>query len=431
MNKKELLQYYKKVAEAIAEFSQNREFVPVYYKNGEKRFGKRPDKVEYAEDVIFYVKKGATSFHVSLERWKDVDALANAKREKDLRELRIGWDLVFDIDSPEFEISKIIAKEICDFLEEKNIPYFVKYSGNKGFHIIIPWETFPKTLERNGKELEISKEFPKLARLVISYVYDRISKKLAKKLEKIVQEYLGISAEEFQKEMVVDTILISTRHLFRAPYSLNEKQWKASIWVENVSNFSPDFADPSLIEDPTNPNFAELEENGNVAKLFKAALLFEETEKWKRLEKVTQEFSIVVEEYPRRGRKRTKHPPCIRNILNGLKDGRKRAVFILINYFRRIGYGWDEIRRILFEWNEKNEEPLKERYIEYQIEWHMRKEAEGIKYLPPNCDNPSYYQDMGVCERDKDPLCQGIKNPLQYGRRPLKKKKEKDKGEEG
>ena len=413
MNKDEILDYYKKAAPFIVSFSQNREFVPVYWKNGEKGFGKRPNYIEYEQDLLYFVKRGATSFHVSEERWKDIDKLAEAKREKELNELRIGWDLVIDIDSPDFSVSKLIAKEILKFLKSKNIISFTKYSGNKGFHIIIPWEEFPKKIEWKDKELDLVKEFPRIPRLLIFYIMQKVRKSIENKLNEEVLKAFGFSKETLLNQIEIDMVLVSSRHLFRSVYSLNEKQWLASIPVENISKFSPEDALPEFVQF-IEWDFSKLKENSNLEKLIKAALLFDEEKRNERWEKLKEELSKIDELKPRRGRKKKNHPPCIRNILKGLKDGRKRAVFILINYFRRLNYSWEEIRKILYEWNEKNEEPLKERYIEYQIEWHKRKEEEGIRYLPPNCDRLEYYKDMGVCEREKDPRCQKIKNPLNY-----------------
>lgn len=414
MDKKEILNYYRKVAPVIVNFSQNREFVPVYWKDGEKRFGQRPNTIEYEEDLLFYVKKGATSFHVSEERWSDVMKLKEAKREKDLKELRIGWDFVIDIDAPDLRLSKIIGHEITSFYREWGIEYVVKYSGNKGFHIIVPWEEFPKTIEYNGETIELAKVFPEIPRLMISYIFSKIQKKLIKKLQKLSQEILGISGEELSEQILIDAVLISPRHLFRAPYSLHEKSWLASVPVDNINNFVPEMAEPSLIDDPIDLDFSSFKENKNVEKLVIASLLFKESERWEKISKIVSAVNIKVRIRESKPRKKRELAPCIKNILKGLKDGRKRAVFILINYFRRLGYDWEEIRRILYEWNQKNEEPLKEKYIDYQLEWHKRKEEEGIKYLPPNCNRLEYYQDMGVCEKDKNPKCEGMRNPLSY-----------------
>ena len=102
-------------------------------------------------------------------------------------------------------------------------------------------------------------------------------------------------------------------------------------------------------------------------------------------------------------------PPCIKLILNGLEDGRKRALFILINYFTSIGWDYDAIEKRLREWNAKNREPLREVYLLGQLRYHKQVHK---KILPPNCDNEMYMLGIGVCKPDN--FCQKIRNPAQY-----------------
>jgi hypothetical protein len=102
-------------------------------------------------------------------------------------------------------------------------------------------------------------------------------------------------------------------------------------------------------------------------------------------------------------------PPCITIMLQGLKDGRKRALFTLINFLRGAGWSFDQIESSLLSWNERNEEPLRPVTIKGRLRYERtRKEA-----VPPhNCMR--YYQDFGVCRPDA--FCNRIKNPLQYAR---------------
>jgi DNA primase large subunit len=122
-------------------------------------------------------------------------------------------------------------------------------------------------------------------------------------------------------------------------------------------------------------------------------------------------------------------PPCIKNhIFKGVTDGRKRSVFILVNFLRNMGWNVDQIEKRLVEWNEKNYPPLRTNYLRSQLRWHFRQDR---NLLPPNCDNQNFYISMGVC--DPDEICKGgtdkitIKNPANYPfrkmRKPLKKEK--------
>ena len=100
-------------------------------------------------------------------------------------------------------------------------------------------------------------------------------------------------------------------------------------------------------------------------------------------------------------------------MLKGLRDGRKRALFILMNFLKTMNWRYDEIENFLLEWNQKNDPPLKENYVKTQLRWFKNKK---MVYTPPSCDNSIYYKDIGVCEPDN--LCSKIKNPTQY---PFKK----------
>ncbi|MEK9184818.1 MAG: hypothetical protein AAB866_01470, partial [Patescibacteria group bacterium] len=106
--------YYSRpeIQKAIYDFSQNREISPRYFEG----FGKRPDAFQYKTDILQMAKKGATSFHCSEELWGDPLKLSTGLTEKQLNELRIGWDLLIDIDSKYLDYSKISAQIIIEIL---------------------------------------------------------------------------------------------------------------------------------------------------------------------------------------------------------------------------------------------------------------------------------------------------------------------------
>ncbi|GAI67112.1 unnamed protein product, partial [marine sediment metagenome] len=58
--------------------------------------------------------------------------------------------------------------------------------------------------------------------------------------------------------------------------------------------------------------------------------------------------------------------------MQGVSDGRKRALFILINLFRSVGMEKDELEKRIDDWNKKNEIPLKQGYIKSQLAWAYR-----------------------------------------------------------
>jgi len=82
-------------------------------------------------------------------------------------------------------------------------------------------------------------------------------------------------------------------------------------------------------------------------------------------------------------------------------------LFVLINFFKSLGLIDSELDKRIYEWNEKNYQPLKNGYIQSQLTWFKRNNS----MLPPNCDK-THYKDLGVCHPDE--FCRQIKNPVNY-----------------
>jgi len=94
--------------------------------------------------------------------------------------------------------------------------------------------------------------------------------------------------------------------------------------------------------------------------------------------------------------------------LKGLKqDGRKRALFILINFFKSLGVPEKEMEKRIYDWNESNAMPLKKGYVQSQLSWYRR----NAVMMPQNCSNP-IYKDLGICQGNE--FCRTVKNPLNY-----------------
>lgn len=167
------LSYYSRddIAQAMVKASEGRE-VAVRY--GDKGFGKRPDMLKYPAEIKEFAKQGVTSFHVSEERWKDPLAISAQLKQQELADLRAGWDLVIDIDSKDWQISRIASHLVVQALQAHGITCLsAKFSGNKGFHIAVPFESFPPTVL--GVETRL--QFPAFPRRVAQYLVDYIKDK--------------------------------------------------------------------------------------------------------------------------------------------------------------------------------------------------------------------------------------------------------------
>lgn len=430
------LKHYKRkcIQKAMVNAATSRE-VAVRFGRG---FGKRPDVLHHPRDILEFAKQGASSFHVSEERWFNPLQLNSESRPNDLEELRSGWDLVLDIDCSFLEYSKIAAKLCIDVLHAHGIKSVsVKFSGNKGFHIAVPFEAFPK---RVGN-VDVRKLFPDAARRIAAYIGDSIINKLSegimnyegrdfaaimkktgKKEREIVRykkDALGsrIPVLDAKPFLEIDTILISPRHLYRMPWSLHEKSGLVSVPImpEEVLLFEKASASPEKITDDMT-NIIFLDKNSIVPEearmLFIQALDYSpkyeshEQDALERLEKMEKKHEIPEEAIPVKF-----FPPCIQKILMGLKDGRKRSVFLLTTFLANVGWGWDQIESFLREWNEKNSPPLRENVLVSQIRYRkMQKKL----VMPPNFENKNYYDNIG-CPAD-DPLAAKAKNPVNYAK---------------
>ena len=489
------------IKKILYKFSQNRECIPRYYES----FGKRPDTFQYENDIIEQVKKGATSFHCSEELWNDPLELNTEFSREQFNDLRIGWDLLLDIDSKYLEYSKIYAALLINALNFHDIENVgVKFSGNKGFHIIIPWKAFPDEIYgQKTKDM-----FPEWPRIISQYLANIINPKLVEKIfqeqslknlaektgkkeseliidecvscnrqavkkykinwicrncnnievlrynnnrtpkcpnencrkplaeksrtEVLVCEYCNFNSDDnpemFKKsrektEILIeaDLILVSPRHLFRMPYSLHEKTALSSIVIDkkDIENFQITDAKPFKTKIK---NFYPEPKQEEAKELLLQALDWHEQKQTQDLiikekrygtsknvyigndKNINKDYKKIIIPNP----SEEIFPPQIKLILKGMKqDGRKRALFILISFFKSLGVNDNEIEKRIFEWNELNYKPIKRGYILSQLNWYKK----SSNRLPPNFNNP-IYKDLGVDNPDK--LAMETKNPVSY-----------------
>lgn len=430
IDKGTILRHYKRedVQKEIIEHAKDKE---VAIKYSDKGFGKRPDILSNPNDILELAKQGASSFHCSEELWKNPLQLTPMLKKKELEDLRKGWDLVLDIDCPYFEYSKIAADLLVRALKHHGIKSIsCKFSGNKGFHIGVPFEAFPSKVKLD-REIDAKVYFPDGVRCIAGYLKDMTKDIFAKKIYEIENGNITKIASNSKKNpkdilklingksvldpeaiLEIDTVLISSRHLYRMPYSLHEKSGLVSIPIDidKIMEFNREDAHPDKAE-VNKYKFIERENvmPGEARELFDKAiyslLMTENKKEFKSKE--TNYYEELTEALPKE-----LFPPCVNNILKGMEDGKKRAMFLLMNFLSSVGWNYDEIDRLMKEWNEKNPEPLKEQLILGQIRYHKQHKK---KILPPNCANQMYYKDMRVCTPDN--LCSKIKNPVNYSRR--------------
>lgn len=401
----EVVRYYGRedIQKAMLDVAKNREVAGVY-RSGE--FSKRPNMLVYPKDITAMVRSGILEFHSSIERWTNPMAL----KPENYNDVRMGWDIILDLDCKLFEHGKIAAKIFCKALEKHDIRnYSLKFTGGTGFHIGIPWETIPRSIDyRDSVNL-----FPDLARNIGLYLKSFVRndferallkkyslKELADQIKKPLGRILDKDHLDPFQIVDVDPILISPRHLFRMPYSLNKKKWLVSLPLrpQDLDDFSTETALPQNVR----PKLGFLEEGDEN----ESQLLISESIDWvmnqqKEMKKRNRKERIgfkgaIPKEY---------FPQCVNQILNGLSDGRKRSLFILITFLRSVGWAWNDTETVIEEWNSKNNPPLRENYIRSQLRWHRQ---QNKKILPPNYTGTGWYVDIGLI----DPFTEKMKNPV-------------------
>ncbi|MCK4997003.1 hypothetical protein KAS08_01745 [Candidatus Pacearchaeota archaeon] len=474
----------KDVQAAMFEFCKGRETVANF---NNKYFSKRPDTFDYPSDVLSIARTGATSFHCSEEIWKNPMDIDTNMTPAQYNEIKAGWDLLIDIDSPYLDYGKIALRLLLETLEKHGVKnYGIKFSGSKGFHLIVPFAAFP--IEVRGK---LTKDhFPEWARYIAKYLFDEIKDPMNSEIlgmssreklievgeltiekvcpkcqesidEKIFYKYkcpdikckteiespikkkstmicpscnakmervserktdfckkckistVGLeikkSKMQFKEEQTiksqedsVDFVLVASRHLFRAPYSLHEKTAFASIPLrkDEIENFKPSDAEPIKIVKvrdfmpKVEPNEAENLLLHSIEKYYEEAPK-EMPRKYEGGSIDVAGLAITDDMFP----------PIIKKLLKGIPtDGRKRALGLLLSFFTSLEFPQDYIEERIREWNKKNYQPIKEGYIRAQIMWALKN-----KRLPPNYDKP-IYKEFGITS----PPEPGMKNPINY-----------------
>ena len=416
----EVLNYYSRrdVQKAIYESSINRE---VAVKFSDKGYGKRPDILQFDNDVYELAKQGATSFNISEERWKNPLSLKPGMTKKQLDESRLAWDLVIDLDGKDLEYSKMAAHLVIEALKFHNIKsYSIKFSGNRGFHIAVPYETFPSMLNK----IETRLLFPESAKIIANYLKNMIKEHLTE----MISEKQNIKVNDPFSLVDIDSIAISSRHMFRSPYSYHEKSNLISIPIKekDILDFDRDTAKIDNVK--VNIKFLDLD---NIDPKEASQLIIQAYD-WHH-KTIKKEDSVVEISKDKRGFQEITtalnvkyFPPCILKGLNGLEDGKKRFLFVLMNFLKNTGYNYDQIKDLVLEWNKKNREPLRENYVLSQLSWHKRQKQ---NHLPRNCpkdkeilsnNGDNIYVDLGICMPDN--FCKLIKNPVNYAIRKSRMK---------
>ena len=495
------LSHYKRddVRKAIVNQARDKEVSVIFDKT---KFGKRPDILAYEQDVLDFAKKKVSSFHCSEELWHNPLSLGSGMKRHELDDLRKGWDLILDIDCPHWELSRLITFLFVQGLEDHGVQSIsVKFSGNKGFHIAVPFEAFPETVFFDGKMRETRTLFPEVPRKIALYLLSYITSKyvtieegtvtfldefafshdllesvakqtnkelFAKQCVDCEKEYRGAARtmvryvcsacghnnkptgdpeyihcercrapvsrrvvqpscmhcrskkppREFLNLLAVieiDTVLLASRHLYRMPYSLHEKSGLVSIPIrrKDILTFEKKRASPGNIDFTISFLDRSHASGSETLQLLQEALSKELSDLGHIHADIQSQSSLSKDiPLPEVAIAQEHFPPCMQLLSEPMEDGKKRALFLLINFLRVSGWSKENIEEYVRKWNEGHPEPLREQYLRGQLA-QIKK---GKKPMPPpNCANQDYYVGLGVCRPDN--LCKRIKNPAMYAKR--------------
>jgi hypothetical protein len=316
MNLRQVLDYYSRqdIQSFLMDFGKGREVVGVY-KSGS--YSARPGTIVYPQDILAMVKEGSLEFHCSLERWSQPMSLKMDNYES----LRSGWDIVFDLDCEVFEHGKIAAKVLSWALEKHGIKgYWLKFTGGTGFHFGITWESIPKTIDYKPA-VRMFPELPRSIGLYLrEYMRDRLERELLKsyQMEQLAEQVKrGVGEISGQSSILdpfkiveLDTVLLSPRHLFRMPYSLNKNSFLVSLPLKpsELEDFRREHADPLTQSIKVRKGLFEKAEHNE------AEMLIAEAVDWASKRRRREERKAFYRETIKEAVPKDLFPPCVKNM---------------------------------------------------------------------------------------------------------------------
>lgn len=213
-----LINYWEKAAPVVLPFLRNRKIAVqqvfdkniLYRRHGAKGL---PDQsgwitINSKRGVLDWAKLHTYSFHSHLKGDKDI------------------W-FVMDIDSRSakmFKLAQLVTYELAKLLDRKKIKYLLKFSGNRGFHIMWnmgdvkpQWMKFRQQIREFAGKLEII-----------------LQKKYADKFYQLIPKKNPIittssTDRRLAKSILIDEQIIHKNGMIRSPYSVHPTTGLVSV----------------------------------------------------------------------------------------------------------------------------------------------------------------------------------------------------------
>jgi len=345
--------------------------------NAENYASPRPRVVRSPVELLSLIPRNrASSVYGSVESFRD-PALLGAER---LETLRSGWDFVLDIDSSQgIEEAKHCTEAILRLLVSYDIRSArVKFSGRRGFHIMIDGEAF----DCFRTKAEFIQAYPTVPLQVARFI-------------------IAALKPSDRKGVEIDTAIYTPRRLIRVAYSLHHKTGLVSLPIEPsaISQFDPENVKPVENMDI---DWKWLEAK---AKPMEASTLLNHVAKWLQRTKPRLGVKILSHSPTRAPHRAARNPPCIEALL---KEGfskrlighRNAVLFAVLSGIRRLNFTITPTQ--LEELNARSEMPLPERELQYQIKYQLSR-------LRPYLFRCELMQDAGLCPPQRCPIVNFVK----------------------
>jgi DNA primase len=254
-----VVDYYNQMADKILPFFKGRDIDINQIFDHENVFrrhekdGKKWIRINDKKRLAFWTDWHAWSFYPHLEGDKD-----------------LWFALDVDPNKCDFDCVKIASFELANILDNLDLKYLIKFSGNKGFHFLFSLGAPPAKL--------IGEKIWEFERGLISFLREKLEEKLQKskdrdKFYKFLKKDDPITIDKSSEEkehnsILLDKLILHKHANIRSPYSLHEKTKLVSLPInkEQIMDFEPKKeADPkNAAQSPK----AEMPKN-NIAKLIK------------------------------------------------------------------------------------------------------------------------------------------------------------------
>ena len=293
----------------------------------------RPDNIK-AEDINYDIHLGDKNAISSL--YLDFDMKENTNEAYD--------DL-------KFQCERVIHVLVNIWKIPSNMLQ-IYFSGNKGFHVVVPHEI--------------------------------LNLKPCVNVNETIKRAVMFFKVQFSAS-ALDTAIYDRRRLFRLPNSINAKSglYKVPITFKQLHEFSQEQM-MEWAKEPKAYPFVAPKYIAEAANQFASIVRIRETQKAKPKKKV---------EIPK---DKQKMLPCVDHILRTSisKGSRNRTMVALASSIMQAGYTQEETQEIIEQWNEQNDPPLEAHELRTTV-WSAAREIENGRGW--GC---SSFREMGFCVGD-------------------------------